>query len=122
MSKQATVGYLIERLSRFDSEETLRYDFVYMRPTKRLESYRGYYDHLALGYTDKSGEELTVKELKKMLEDSIGHDYRGYKGGTYTMYDTTPVWVANNGESGGTAIVDIEKIDCCVTIVTRKLD
>lgn len=121
-SKHATIGYLIERLSRFDQDEELRYDFVYMRPTKCLASYRGYYDQLALGYTNSNSDTLTVGDLKKMLEDSIGKTYTGYKGGEYTMDDTTCVWVANSGEAGGTAIIDIEEIGCYVTIVTKKID
>jgi hypothetical protein len=38
------------------------------------------------------------------------------------MYDSTHVWVANSGEAGGTAIIDIEEIGCYVTIITKKID
>jgi hypothetical protein len=99
----------------------LRYDFVYMHPTNRLDSYRGYYDQLALGYANELTN-ITVGDLKKMLEHSIGKTYTGYKGGEYTMYDSTHVWVANSGEAGGTAIIDIEEIGCYVTIITKKID
>jgi len=61
--KQLTLGELIDRLKMMPQDEEVRYDFVHFRPTS-VDSYRGYYDQLALGYTnDYSKPALKVKEL-----------------------------------------------------------
>lgn len=34
-------------------------------------------------------------------------EFTGWKGGEFTMDESTPVWVANAGNSGNTGIIDV---------------
>ena len=61
-----------------------------------VDSYRGYYDELAI----EPGGTATVADAVAMLEESIGATFEGYKGGDYTMYGHTPVWSAPYGSTG----------------------
>ena len=74
-------------------------------------SYRGYYDHLALSYWNEDiGQDKrapTVGALVATLETANGKTYEGYKGGNYKMNLETPVWVDNWGDCTSTAIVGI---------------
>jgi hypothetical protein len=127
-----SLGSLIEALSKIENKEAdVQFDFCYLRPTK-VGSYRGYYDHLALGWsdesvTDKDGKFLrhwpSVQSLIDELKAAIGRTFEGWKGGDYRMTEETPVWVANRGESGGTGIIEIGvEGDHTVLLVTRKVD
>jgi hypothetical protein len=118
--KQATLGYLIERLERLPQDAVVCYDFVYLMP-KGIHSYRGYYEQLALGYTDE-GESPKVSELLTLLKDANGKTFTGYKGGEYTMGDDTKMWVANRRQAGGTAIIDAVEHRCYVILTTAKID
>ena len=42
-----------------------------------------------------------VSDFLKILKFILGKYFIGYKGGDFTMGKTTPLWVANNGESSG---------------------
>lgn len=125
MSKpQMTLGEFIRALERQDQDEKVSFDFVHFGPTK-FDSYRGYYDQLALGYGggrhDHAYEHQTVAQLLAHARECVGKEFTGWKGGEYTMHSDTPLWVANPGETGSTAIVNIEK-QLYVTIITEKLD
>lgn len=77
-----------------------------------IRSYRGYYDHLALGYClDQWDNEdaITVKNLRDQLKNAVGKNYEGYKGGTFTMGPHTPVWIANYGQTYGSVIVNVQE-------------
>lgn len=114
-----TVGALMEALTQYEDSDEVAYDFVYMRPTT-LDSYRGYYEDLALGYTSEGS--ITVRELKELLSSSMGKTFHGYKGGEYTMNENTLLWVANYREAGGTAITGVTKISYQVILMTSRLD
>lgn len=119
--KQATLGYLIERFERLDPDKSVRFDFVYFKPDpKRVHSYRGYYEQLALGYSDDG--DPTVAQVLESLRNADGNTFTGYKGGEYTMHPGTHVWVANHNESGGTAVVDVRDDGWVVTIITACVD
>jgi hypothetical protein len=63
-------------------------------------SYRGYYEQLAF-------EPLENARLGDMLEhakSALGNTFEGYKGGDYTMTETTDCWIAEYGTSGGDKI------------------
>jgi len=53
------------------------------------------------GYDTSLIENPTVNDFLKILNLAMGKYFVGYKGGDYTMGKTTPMWVANHGESGG---------------------
>ena len=123
-SDQLTLGEMIlkldpiverqkERMADGKTEEaTVRYDFEYLFPTY-IDSWRGIYAELALNFvgTGRSGDsnekEMTVTAFQQMLKDCIGKEFTGWKGGEYVMSKHTPVWVANAGNSGNTAVIDI---------------
>lgn len=117
---QFTLGDFIDALKRCDPEEPVKFDFVHFGPTT-LESYRGYYEDVALGYTDV-GDYPKVKDLIAHCETTIGKVFSGWKGGNGrpVRRDTT-LWVANPGESGSTGIVGVEP-RLYVTIMTKLID
>lgn len=114
-----TLGELISTLKRKDPEAGIAFDFVYFRP-KGLHSYRGDYSQLAIGYTNEG--ECKVGDLLKLLEDAVGNDFTGYKGGEFTMSERTSVWVANPSEAGRTAIVDVRDDGTTIRLVTETHD
>ncbi len=91
-----TLGEFIGRLEKFDQGATIH--------AGSLDSYRGIYTHLAL---EPNGSRAVVNMLKEARE-AIGHTFTGYKGGEFTMGVDTPIWVAEYGESGNQALVDLE--------------
>ena len=116
-----TLGGLIEKLSSLKQDNPITYDFGSLGPTK-LKSYRGTYSELALGYEEDS-RSLKVSDLLKICKDAMGKTFEGYKGGDYVMGENTPVWVANYGNSGDTAITDvIEHGYGWANIVTAEFD
>ena len=93
---QLNIGELIAALQRLDQRDEVRIDFAADHPGD-LDSYRGYYEDLAIGY---SHEECTVGELLQRLENAAGEVFEGYKGGEYQMNKNTAVWVADYGSTG----------------------
>lgn len=82
------------------------FDFGDLAP-EGLHSYRGYYDHLALAFGAPRGKPVDVTVLLAMLRNANGHEFRGYKGGEYTMNLSTPVWVSERSVASATAIVGL---------------
>ena len=125
-SKQLTLGEIISKLEAIDSkikngrDKLIYYDFGYFSPTD-LMSWRGSYCELAIGYSEKDTPK-TANEFLKELEEAIGKTFQGYKGGVYVMGKTTPVWVANYGESCETAIVNIKDNEYDIIIETKHIN
>lgn len=121
--KPMTLGELIKALSRFKSDEEVKFDFVHFKPNMQIHSYRGDYSQLAVGYTSeyKQEDDVTVGNVLAMLKGAIGKTFEGYKGGDYTMDEETPIWVGDTNESGSTAIVGVEKL-VYVTIRTEMME
>lgn len=120
-SDQLTLGEMILKLEpivekqkdrKVGEEAEVIYDFEYLFPT-RLDSWRGSYSELALNFVDRGRGSLSderpmkVSDFLKMLKEAIGKEFTGYKGGEFIMSKFTPVWVANYGNSGNTAVVEI---------------
>lgn len=126
VSKQLTLGEIILKLEAVNpkrkngEDKTIIYDFAYFLPT-HLMSWRGSYCELAIGYSDKEPGK-TVNEFLKDLKEAIGKIYSGYKGGDYMMGKTTPIWVANYGESCETAIVNIKDGQYMVILETQYIE
>jgi len=121
-SDQLTLGQLIEKVEAIakngyklsdGSEPTVRYDFEYLFPTA-IDSWRGSYAELALNF-ESNGEELPVSKFIELLKSAVGKTFEGYKGGDFTMDESTPIWVANCGNSGNTAVVDV--LDCKYVVI-----
>lgn len=105
---QITLGALIALLEERDPEETVVFDFGGLVPT-HVSSYRGFFDHLALAYEERS-KDMLVAELLTELKGAIGHVFGGWKGGEFEMTEDTPIWAANRGEAHYCAIVGLA--DC----------
>lgn len=85
-----------------------------------IESYRGFYDHVAIVPGEKI---INCEEFAEMVLTAIDGKFEGYKGGTFRMSERTPVWVSEHGEVscvGVTAVVEtlnqvvleVSLIDC----------
>ncbi len=117
-----SLGKLIEELSRCDEDKDVIFDFAYFRPDG-LHSYRGFYHHLAIGYSSEYHKEsVTVGKLLEDLKHAVGTTFYGWKGGDYKMEEWTPVWVANSGEACSTAIDCIDRLDYEVIIRTKRVE
>lgn len=114
---QMSLGELIVALRGYDPDFPVYFDFVHYRPND-IDSYRGYYEQIAIGY---GHQDISVSELIKMCEKAIGQTFYGWKGGEFVMNSSTPLWVANPGESGGTAIVGIRQLDWRIILVTESI-
>lgn len=80
------------------------------KPNMKVHSYRGYYDHAALGwsggdYGTSSG--VDANELADAIEAQYGSYMSGWKGGEFLIHKNIPLWCANDG-CFGPAIVGIE--------------
>ncbi len=131
-SPQLSLGKLISEIERAgihkddDKPKDIRFDFGSAEPTT-LASWRGSYAELALGYKltgydakndSEHFSQAKSDELLAGLKSAIGQTYGGWKGGDFTMDENTPVWVANQGNSGNTGIVGVLDIGYCLVILT----
>ena len=109
-SDQLTLGEIISKIetildnSTREARISVRFDFAYFRPTV-LDSWRGIYSELALGYDERGETDAT--DFLDELRSAVGKTFTGYKGGDFTMSRHTPVWVSNNGEACETAVVEV---------------
>lgn len=68
-------------------------------------SYRGYYDELAF----EPKADVSVDEMIKNCEDALKRPFYGYKGGTYEMDCSTPIWLSEYGDTGSEITEDFFK-------------
>lgn len=123
-SSQLSLGEIICKIeAAIDKAKSTEYpdpqvyfDFEYIFPTK-LMSWRGVYSELSLGFSI-GGTAPKASKLLTELKSAIGKTFTGYKGGDFVMGRSTPVWVANHGNCGNTAIYDIAYDGYKITIVT----
>jgi len=123
MQEQMTLGEMISALQKCDQDATVRFDFGGLHPAS-MDSYRGYYDQLAIGFESNLTGSNTGKVgwLLEQCQFSIEHVFHGYKGGEYQMSLDTPLWVANYGQCHGTAVVGVRDLGYMVIIETAYLD
>lgn len=123
-SEQLTLGELILKVDAVeDKAKGIFFDDTNIRPTG-VGSWRGSYRELAIRY-DSDSDGMTAAEFLDTLRDANGRTFKGYKGGDFKMGKTTPVWVANYGESQGFehrnhGIVDVTETDDKVVIQTAE--
>lgn len=115
-----TLGELINKLEKQPKDQLIYFDFSWLHPTT-LHSYRGHYDHLALGFAIDQHPASTVTNLLKICEEAIGKTFTGWKGGNFLMGSITPVWAANNGHTGN-YIVDVRNIYGSTILITKYKD
>lgn len=116
-SPQLTLGELILKLEPLEHNKTVRFDFEYAYP-ESIGSWRGSYDELSLRFVFE-GEAPTVASLLEKLNSAVGATYQGYKGGEFSMSKHTPVWVANYGNSGNTAVIGVLDNGYSIIIETK---
>ena len=122
VSGNMKLGQMIAMLGTCKPDSTVSYDFGGFVPTG-IDSYRGYYNHLSVGYVEYSQDkEVTVTHLLEWCREVNGKTLTGYKGGDFKMDDNTPLWAANYGESHGTAIVGIRDLGYHIKILTTYVD
>lgn len=112
------LGEIIEALKVFEPATRVEFDFGGFEPTG-LDSYRGYYSDLAIGF---GSEGLNAGQLLAELQGAVGKTFEGYKGGKYEMDLSTPVWVANYGRSHGVAVVYVEAQSWRAVLRTALID
>jgi len=126
-SPQLLLGQIIEKLEAIEDRQYLvYYDFEFAFPTI-LDSWRGSYCELALGFDfngyggslRKDPAAKNADELIEHLRSGIGETYTGWKGGEFKMNENTPVWVSNPGNNGHTAIVDVQVRDYRTLLLTQ---
>lgn len=118
---QFTLGQLITKLTSCDKDKEVWFGFEFAIPSGRIDSYRGFYEDLALGWTTLDRPEsvsIKVKDLITILQGAVGKTFTGYKGGTYRMPLDTPLWVANSGHTGSTIITDV--IESYIVVLQTK--
>jgi len=109
-----TLGRLIEKLEKLDGELEVIFDDG--RIPKGLDSYRGYYCDLAIGYAiipdppepSTRVERMTVSLLLDLARPALGKTFTGYKGGDYLMNEDTPLWCSNYGISENYAVMNCQ--------------
>lgn len=122
-----SLGEVIDALDRAEPGAIVKYDFCYTSPTT-VASYRGWYDHLALGWQAATMDAASgtywplASTILERLEKAVGETFEGYKGGSYEMDRDTPLWIANYSDTGSTGIVEIECDGSTVIIHTKRMD
>ena len=59
-------------------------------------SYRGHYEELAFEPVPR----VTIGEMLACARGALDRTFTGYKGGDFTMYSYTPVWLSQYGDYG----------------------
>jgi len=128
-SPQLTLGELILKLEAiYDKNLPVIFDNKKYHPVGVI-SWRGSYRELAIEYSS-TGKVLSVKKFLKMLKNTVGKSFVGYKGGDFLMGRVTPVWVANYGNAEGfkvdgdgdrQAVIDVSKGKEHIVIKTKVL-
>ena len=114
-----TIGDMYTKLSQFDESEKVVFsngDFF----DGDFDSYRGYYEDLYIGRSDKDEGFDTVGQIKAALDKALDVGVmHGYKGGEFSISDNTLVWFSSYGDCGD-MIVDVQKINGDIFIITKE--
>jgi hypothetical protein len=118
------LGELIELLKPLRKDAIVLVDGPCRLTPGGLESYRGYYEDLAIGVNVDSLAP-TVAEFLAELEAAVGKTFHGYKGGEYRMSLRTRVWFSNHGEcsdNGPTGIAPRDADDYVVRLTYGRAE
>ena len=116
---QLSLGELIAKCQEAQVEgkdPEVAFDFEYAHPTG-IDSWRGIYAELAIEF-EFGGTEMKLSEFIALLESAVGKEFTGYKGGEFTMTRDTPMWVANYGNAGNTAVIGVIDAGWQIVIAT----
>lgn len=92
-----TLGEAIKQLRALHPGHRVTFDYDERITPGDAESYRGYYEDLAL---EPSESPVDVSSFLSVLESALGETFMGYKGGDYVMDEDTPLWAAKYGSCG----------------------
>jgi len=112
-----SLGDIIDKLKKASPDVFVYFDFCRLIPS-HLDSYRGWYSHLAIAFTEH--EYISCEKFLNLLESAVGATFTGWKGGSNRMDRDTPVWVDKPGNSTCTAIIDIEDNKYEIIIHTKR--
>jgi hypothetical protein len=115
--ERLSLGGLIDLLKKQDPKHGLRFDFGGVCPTG-ISSYRGYYEDLAIEFSDQPDEWPTVESFLTTLREAVGKTFGGYKGGDFVMTGRSRIWVANYSHTSDTTIVGIRDCDYMTVLHT----
>lgn len=124
---QLTIRQLITKLESCSADKPVYAAFdgsSVISPLYDVDSYRGYYEQLAIepGSQEKLDEEGPTRciDMAQTLLESLNKTFYGYKGGEFSMFDETPVWVSEHGIASGDMVVGVEEKADMVVIFTKK--
>lgn len=113
------IGEMLKKLNNFNDDEKVTFsDGKFFDGT--YDSYRGYYEDMYLGWDDEDKGFNTVGQLKETLNKALDDGgMTGYKGGEFSINNSTLVWFSNYGSTGD-MIVDIQKINGEIYVITKE--
>jgi hypothetical protein len=116
---QWSLGQLIDALAPLLAAKSVAtevvFDFCGACPDD-IGSWRGSYAELAISFN--FGSFMPLGKFVSMLKGADGATFDGYKGGEFRMSRSTPVWVANWGNSGNTGVVGVRDAGWQIVIET----
>jgi hypothetical protein len=75
-------------------------------PVGNFDSYRGYYEDVAISRSCRSGAKL-CREVHALAIATVGTTFVGYKGGDFRMNESSRLWVSQWGDASGIGISHI---------------
>lgn len=118
-------GEILTRLRQFANSglgsHYLYFDWGCAWPTG-FDSYRGDYSQICMEFGGKHRNSETVAGLVSKMEDLLGTDLTGWKGGEYTVDDCKDVYVCCAGNTSNTRIVGFKANGVGVTILTAEFE
>jgi hypothetical protein len=104
------------------AEKWVVFDWDYRVPVD-LYSYRGYYDDVAIEAKLVGPRNADLGSFIKMLEDRVGDDMEGYKGGTFEILLSCRCWaVEDDSHAPGVGIVGVFDRGYEAVICTRVFE
>lgn len=107
---QLTIGQIISKCENLPnlpvlivSESVAEYNGKYPEGTN---SYRGCYDELAIDIGNKA---MSLSSFLDEMRSSLRRIYGGWKGGDYSMYEDTFVWLSEPGEASRVIVTDVRR-------------
>lgn len=105
-----SLGEFIDRLEKIEPKAWvwIAGSPVYLVPTG-FDSYRGYYDDLAIAATASRSPRI-ARELLDESKGCLDRTFTGYKGGEFRMHLGTKLWISNYGECSSALVTGIREI------------
>lgn len=119
-----TLGKFIELLEEAPADNTIMFEMLLDLLPTTLDSDRGSYDEIGLGYELEDHVEYenrpTVGKLLAHCEECLGKVFVGWKGGDYPVHTDRLMNMSNSGNTG-LMITGIESYSGMTVIHTSKM-